>query len=82
MPFAIERGFSPATAASAYGLMSGLNVVGVLAVGALADRWGGSTLSAVCRLRGCAFAALTAPRHLEPVELCRHHGFFLVGDSP
>ena len=38
-------------------------------------------LSAACmpaRLRLCR--ALTAPRHLEPVELCRHHGFFLVGD--
>ena len=31
VPFAIERGVSPATAATAYGLMSGLNVVGVLA---------------------------------------------------
>ena len=56
VPFAIERGFSPATAASAYGLMSGLNVVGVLAVGALADRWGGSTLSAACM--PCAAAPL------------------------
>ena len=32
MPFAIERGVSATTAATAYGLMSGLNVVGVLAV--------------------------------------------------
>ncbi len=28
------------TAGSAYGLIRGLNVVGVLAVGALSDRWG------------------------------------------
>jgi MFS family permease len=59
VPFAIERGFSPATAASAYGLMSGLNVVGVLAVGAVADRWGRKhPLGSVYALRGCAFAAL------------------------
>ena len=59
VPFAIERGFSPATAASAYGLMSGLNVVGVLAVGAFADRWGRKhPLGGVYALRGCAFAAL------------------------
>ena len=39
--------------------MSGLNVVGVLAVGALADRWGRKhPLGGVYALRGCAFAAL------------------------
>src|SRR5262249_18212884 len=47
------------TAASAYGLMSGFNVVGVLAVGALSDRWGRKhSLGGVYALRGCAFAAL------------------------
>jgi len=59
VPFAIERGFSPATAASAYGLMSGLNVVGVLAVGALSDRCGRTLpLGVVYALRGCAYTAL------------------------
>jgi len=59
VPFAIERGFSSATAATAYGLMSGLNVVGVLVVGALADRRGHKNLLAlVYALRGCAYAAL------------------------
>jgi predicted MFS family arabinose efflux permease len=59
VPFAIERGFSPATAASAYGLMSGLNVAGVLAVGALSDRCGRTLpLGVVYALRGCAYAAL------------------------
>jgi len=59
VPFAIERGFSPTTAASAYGLMSGLNVVGVLAVGAWSDRWGRKhPLGVVYALRGCAFVAL------------------------
>jgi MFS family permease len=59
VPFAIERGVSPATAATAFGLMSGLNVVGVLAVGALADRGGRKNLlGLVYALRGCAYAAL------------------------
>src|SRR4030095_2987362 len=40
-------------------LMSGLNVVGVLAVGALADRGGRKNLlGLVYALRGCAYAAL------------------------
>ncbi|MDH3603282.1 MAG: MFS transporter, partial [Candidatus Tectomicrobia bacterium] len=59
VPFAIERGFSPTLAASAYGLMSGLNVVGVLAAGVLSDRWGRKiSLGGVYALRGCAFLAL------------------------
>src|SRR5262245_53005701 len=59
VPFAIERGVSPTTAATAYGLMSGLNAVGVLAVGALADRGGRKNLlGLVYALRGCAYAVL------------------------
>jgi MFS family permease len=59
VPFAIERGVSATTAATAYGLMSGLNVVGVLAVGALADRRGRKNLlGLVYALRGCAYVAL------------------------
>ena len=59
VPFAIERGVSATTSATAFGLMSGLNVVGVLAVGALADRGGRKNLlGLVYALRGCAYAAL------------------------
>jgi MFS family permease len=59
VPFAVERGVSPATAATAFGLMSGLNVVGVLVVGALADRGGRKNLlGLVYALRGCAYVAL------------------------
>jgi len=59
VPFAIERGLSPASAATAYGLMSGLNVVGVLAVGALSDSLGRKNpLGLVYALRGCAYVAL------------------------
>src|SRR5262249_2967887 len=68
VPFAIERGVSATTAATAFGLMSGLNVVGVLAVGALADRGGRKNLlGLVYALRGCAYAApLFAPRACTP----------------
>jgi MFS family permease len=59
VPFVIERGVSPATAATAFGLMSGLNVVGVLAVGAMADRGGRKNLlGLVYALRGCAYVVL------------------------
>src|SRR4029450_3936803 len=55
----IERGVSPATAATAYGLMSGLNVIGVLAVGALAGRGGRENLLGLVRPpRACAFTAV------------------------
>jgi MFS family permease len=47
IPYAIDRGYAPATAATALGLMNGLNVVGVIVTGTLADRWGRKDLLAV-----------------------------------
>src|SRR4029450_1231249 len=41
IPYALDRGFTASTAAAAFGLMSGLNVAGVIAGGGLAGRWGG-----------------------------------------
>lgn len=38
IPFAIGRGISPGTAALAFGLMSFLNIIGVVVVGMLADK--------------------------------------------
>jgi MFS family permease len=59
VPFAIEKGFSPSTAATAFGVMSGLNIVGVIAAGALADRFGRKNLlGLVYALRGSAYAML------------------------
>jgi MFS family permease len=59
VPGAIERGASATTAATALGVMRGLNVVGVLTVGALADRGGRKhLLGLVYALRGCSYAAL------------------------
>lgn len=59
IPYAIGQGFSPSTAATAFGLMSGFNVVGVTVVGVLADRFGGKDLLAcVYAARGGAYAML------------------------
>jgi MFS family permease len=59
VPYALDQGFSPATAASAFGVLSGLNVFGVLVVGILADRVGRKDLLAwVYAARGCAYALL------------------------
>lgn len=63
IPYVIDRGFAPGTAATALGVMNGLNVVGVIAVGALADRRGGKDLLAlVYTARAGAYAMfLLAP---------------------
>jgi MFS family permease len=59
IPYAIDRGFSPATAATALGVMNGLNVVGVIVMGMLADRWGRKNLLALVYAgRGGAYALL------------------------
>ncbi len=59
VPFAIDRGASPGTAALAFGLMAGLNVVGVIGVGAVSDRLGRKNLlGSVYALRGLAYAIL------------------------
>jgi MFS family permease len=59
IPYAIDRGFSPARAATALGVMNGLNVVGVIVMGMLADRWGRKNLLALVYAgRGGAYALL------------------------
>ena len=47
LPHAVEHGFSPATAASAIGLMGMMNVVGTLASGWLTDRYDNRKLLAM-----------------------------------
>lgn len=39
VPFALDRGTSPGEAAAAFGLMGGLNIVGVIIIGFLADKF-------------------------------------------
>jgi MFS family permease len=59
IPYAIDRGLNPTTAATALGVMNGLNVVGVIVIGMLADRCGRKNLLAlVYAARGGAYALL------------------------
>ena len=59
IPYALDRGVAPPTAATALGVMNGLNVVGVIVMGMLADRCGRKNLLAlVYAARGGAYAML------------------------
>lgn len=66
VPFAIEMGITPTTAAFAFGFMQGLNVVGVLVVGFLADRFSRKNLlGTIYFIRFFAYATLVAPGVLD-----------------
>ena len=84
VPFAIDRGLSLATAATAFGLMSGLNVVGVIAVGAVSDRLGRKNLLAsVYAVRGLAYAMLVlAPGTLGIWGFAVIAGFSWIATAP
>ncbi len=59
VPSAVEKEFSIGTAASAFGLLSAMNTIGVLVVGPLADRWGNKNLLGfVYAFRGFGYACL------------------------
>lgn len=59
VPFATDAGMSPGMAATAFGFMSGLNVVGVLATGWVSDKMGRKDLLAgVYFVRGLGYAML------------------------
>ncbi len=59
VPFVTSRGMSPAPAATAFGLMMGLNVIGVLGAGYISDRAGSKNLLAsVYFVRGLAYALM------------------------
>lgn len=59
VPFAIDRGFSPETAALAFGLMMGLNVIGALGAGTLSDKFGRKNLLVLVYAgRGLAYMML------------------------
>jgi MFS family permease len=64
IPFATDRGFSPATAAQAFGFMATCSVAGSLLSGAVSDRVGRKNVLALAYLlRGVAFAILLFWRH-------------------
>jgi len=64
IPFATDRGFSPETAAKAFGFMATISVAGSLLSGAFSDRVGRKNILALAYLtRGAAFAVLLLWRH-------------------
>ena len=59
VPYAIEEGFSASSGAIAFGVLSGLNIVGVMGAGMLGDRLGRkNVLAAVYAVRAVSFAVL------------------------
>ena len=59
VPYAVEQGFSPSVAATAFGVLSAMNLLGVLSIGFLGDRFGRKNLLAVVYgVRGLGFAIL------------------------
>lgn len=59
IPFAVDKGFTAATAATAFGLMSALNIVGVITMSTLSDRFGGKNLlGMVYGMRGIGYLVL------------------------
>ena len=59
VPYALEEGFSPATAAMAFGLLSIMNTLGVLMGGPIADKLGNKNLLGfVYTVRGVAYILL------------------------
>jgi MFS family permease len=64
IPFATDRGFSPASAAKAFGIMAIVSVVGSLLSGVLSDRVGRKNILALAYLiRAVAFAVLLLWHH-------------------
>ncbi len=84
VPFAIERGASPGVAALAFGVMSGLNVLGVLMVGAWSDRLGRKNLlGATYAVRGLAYAMLLlAPGPIALWGFAIVAGFSWIATAP
>ena len=59
IPYAIEKGFSEATAATAFGVMGFFNAVGVIVFSFLSERYGRKNmLGLVYTARGCGYALL------------------------
>ena len=62
VPFAIDLGVSPAVAALAFGMMQGLNAIGVMVVGVYSDRFSRKNmLGSIYFMRFFAYVMLLAP---------------------
>ena len=84
VPYAIERDVSPGTAATIFGVMMGLNIVGGLGAGVLADRFGRkNVLAAVYFMRGCGYLVmLSVPSALGLWLFAAVVGFSWVATNP
>jgi len=79
VPYAIDRGVSPGTGAMIFGLMMGLNIVGSVGAGMLADRVGGTKnwLALVYLVRGLGYMLLIVPPMLGVPVLSGTLGLWL-----
>ncbi len=78
VPYAIDRGVSPGLAATIFGLMSGLNIIGSIGAGMLSDRFNRKNLlTAVYVLRAGAYAVLIVPPMLHVPVLSGDLGLWL-----
>lgn len=78
VPYAIDRGVSPGVAATIFGLMSGLNIIGSIGAGMLSDRFNRKNLlCAVYFLRGSAYLILILPPLLDVPVLAGDLGLWL-----
>ena len=84
VPFAIDRGVSAATAALAFGVMMGLNGVGVLGVGFISDKMPRKNLLEIIYAgRGLAYVVLIlAPGAVGIWGFAIAAGFFWVASAP
>ena len=86
VPYLIDVGFSSKTAADGAGLLGGMTVFGLLALGALGDRFAahkGPLLAAVYLLRGLVFLYLIAVATVVDIFVfAALYGFFYYGTVP
>jgi len=85
IPFAQDRGLSASTAALAFGLMSGMNCIGIIVMTTLSDRFGRKNLlTVVYSLRGIAYAVLllSAPAPWGLWAFVLMAGFSWIASAP
>jgi MFS family permease len=84
VPYALDQGVSPGMAATAFGFMMGLNVVGSIGAGILSDRFSRKNLLALTYfLRGCGYVLLlTMPGGLSLWAFAALAGFSWIATAP
>ena len=84
VPYAIERGFSPAVAATAFGVLAAFDFIGVIVISSLSDRFSRkNVLAAVYAIRGCGFAILLiAPGYWGLLSFAALAGFAFWASAP